>query len=423
MIYTIKLTPRSHPKLEEVYTKAMDELDSFFEISWTRNRPNIILVPDRKTISALRKQETEEWLVGWAGSNGDVYLLNDRNFEKESNHTYSDTEYFALLKHELAHCFTNIVSRNKKPTWLLEGIAIYLSGQTNHKPKLEKFEKFLYFFDNGGKEVYTEAGFAVMFLIKKYGKRKLLTLLKSSEDIKSKEDFAHLFESLYGFALSYENFDVSYERPVDQNQTVKLTILYSVEQEIERVRDTIMKFSWFAEQGYTIERLKLPGGITKDSSDEDIIRAVNEEYSETDYAECATKLQEEWRFVSEEFEKMRNEPAFHLKDEYTVVLTKYGMGGSYDADSSKVIVNITSQLQGGVEGTVAHEIIHMTVQYLIDQYHVRHWRKERWVDLLMERYFPELEKMQNIKEDVSMVDQAFEKFFPDMEAIAKSIGN
>ena len=223
MIYTIELTSRPHSKLEEVYIKAMDELDSFFNIGWTRNRPDIILIPNRKTINALRKEETEEWVVGWA-SNGNVYLLDDGNYDKESNHTYSDTEYFELLKHELVHCFINIVSRSKRPAWLSEGVAIYLSGQTEHRPKPEKFEKFLDFFDTGGREVYTEAGFAVMFLVEKYGKTKLLTLLKSSGDIKSKEDFAHFFESIYGFALSYENFEVSYEQPVDQDETVKLNM-------------------------------------------------------------------------------------------------------------------------------------------------------------------------------------------------------
>jgi hypothetical protein len=30
--------------------------------------------------------------------------------------------------------------------------------------------------------------------------------------------------------------------------------------------------------------------------------------------------------------------------------------------------------------------------------------------------------MQVVKEDVSMVDQAFEKFFPNIDAIAQSVG-
>lgn len=211
---------------------------------------------------------------------------------------------------------------------------------------------------------------------------------------------------------------------MSRDERVKLTTSYNAEQEIQRVRNTIKKFPWYAEQGYAVERIKLPSGITKDSNDEEIVQAINSEYVDADYAERAEKLQKEWLFISEGFEKMKDEPAFHLKDEYTVMLTKYGMGGSYDADTNKVIVNIASRIQGGTEGIVAHEIVHMTIQYLIDQYHVRHWYKERLVNLLMERYFPGLEDTQIKKEreDASVVDQAFEKFFPDIEAIAKAVG-
>lgn len=206
---TYKINKIIHPKLDEIYAKSMEELDSFFKINWKYNRPNLILVPDRKTINSLKGQKTESWVVGWVG-NGIVYLLDDQNFEKESNHKYSDEEYFALLKHELAHCFSNIVSNfSRKPVWLLEGISIYLSGQNKLKTKPKKFEKFIDFFDKGGKEIYSESGFAVLFLVKKYGKRKLLSLLRGSKESESKENFAKLFKSIYGFELSYENFKIT----------------------------------------------------------------------------------------------------------------------------------------------------------------------------------------------------------------------
>lgn len=207
MIY--KINKITHPKLKQVYTSSMEELSQFFQINWKFNRPHIILVPNRKTIDSLKGRKTEDWVVGWA-SNGNVYLLEDKNFEKESNHKYSNEKYFALIKHELAHCFSNIISNfSKKPVWLLEGISIYLSGQNNLKTKPKKFEKFIGFFDKSGKEVYSESGFAVMFLVKKYGKEKLLTLLKESKKSESQESFSNLFKSIYGFELSYANFEAS----------------------------------------------------------------------------------------------------------------------------------------------------------------------------------------------------------------------
>lgn len=196
-----------HSKLEHFYKNSMNKLDSFFELGWKHNRPNLVLIPNRETINNLKGTETEEWLVGWVNENT-VYMLSDKNFETESNHNYSDEEYFSLLKHELAHCFSNIYSEFcKKPIWLLEGISIFLSDQIKCQKKPEKFSKFLEFYEHGGKDVYSEAGFVVEFLVKKHGKEKLLQLLKKAKESNSKEGFANLFKSIYNFELNYENFE------------------------------------------------------------------------------------------------------------------------------------------------------------------------------------------------------------------------
>ncbi len=206
MIFEIK--KNNNLKLDEVYEKSMAELDSFFELGWKYNKPKLILVPDRKTIDFLRGEKTEDWLVGWADGKT-IFMLSDKSYETESNHKYSDYKYFALLKHELAHCFSNVFSDNaKKPVWLLEGICIFLSGQLKLKTKPEKFSKFLEFYENGGEGVYLESGFAVEFLVKSHGKEKLLELLKKTKNTKSQKDFAILFNSIYGFELNHDNFEI-----------------------------------------------------------------------------------------------------------------------------------------------------------------------------------------------------------------------
>jgi len=206
MVFEINKIDNS--KLDKVYEKSMEELDSFFELGWKYNRPNLILVPNRKTIDSLKGKETENWVVGWTSGNT-VYMLSDENYETESNHKYSDEEYFALLKHELAHCFSHIISGFcQKPIWLLEGISIFLSGQLKLRPKPENYSRFIEFHEKGGKGVYSESGFAVEFLVKKYGKEKLLQLLKKAKESNSKKDFADLFKSIYDFELSYDNFEV-----------------------------------------------------------------------------------------------------------------------------------------------------------------------------------------------------------------------
>jgi hypothetical protein len=114
--------------------------------------------------------------------------------------------------------------------------------------------------------------------------------------------------------------------------------------------------------------------------------------------------------------------SFNLKDQYTIVLTKYGSGGSYNSQTGEVIVNIKDREKDLIMGTILHEIVHIGIEHLIESYHITHWRKERLVDLIMEKCFPDLKKTQYIKEDVSTVDRAFKKNFPDMESIAREVG-
>jgi len=208
MVYQIQKINR--PKIEKVYGKAMKELSSFFGINWKYNLPPIILVPDRKVIDSLRGEKTEGWLVGWVDKNK-IYMLDKKDFEKESSHKYSEKEFSARIKHELAHCFSRIASDGVEiPTWLAEGISIFLSNQNIiwSRPKPKKFGIFIESYDAVKKGVYAEAGFAVEFLVKKYGKKKLFFLLKGLKKANTKQKFTKLFKSIYGFDLAYNNFKV-----------------------------------------------------------------------------------------------------------------------------------------------------------------------------------------------------------------------
>lgn len=197
-----------HEKVDGFCERAMEELNSFFPLGWTRYTPRIFLFRDRKEIDEFYGVKTEDWSVGWA-EGGNVFLLCPENYEKESCHKYSEEVYYALLKHELAHLFTDKVANSSKvPTWLDEGIAIYLSGQNKFKNKPKGYKEFLEFYEKHGKGVYYESGFAVEFLVEKRGKGTLLDLLKRTGETNSEMSFARLFEDVYGFGLSYDNFGV-----------------------------------------------------------------------------------------------------------------------------------------------------------------------------------------------------------------------
>jgi len=90
----------------------------------------------------------------------------------------------------------------------MEGVAIYLSDQNKTKKKPNQLQEFLqhYSKNNKNSNVYKESGFAIEFLVKNFGKQKLLKLIKSLKEINSKEEFAKKFKENYGFDLNYKNF-------------------------------------------------------------------------------------------------------------------------------------------------------------------------------------------------------------------------
>jgi len=63
-IFNIKTS--ENEGLEKIYEEAMNELNGFFNMNWVINKPKIIIVDDRKTINALRNEETPRWVVGWS---------------------------------------------------------------------------------------------------------------------------------------------------------------------------------------------------------------------------------------------------------------------------------------------------------------------------------------------------------------------
>ncbi len=181
------ITLNNDKTLLNYYDEIISELNNFFNIEWVNNKPKVFLIDNKDTLNLLSK--SPEWVVGWTFNNN-VYLLHPKNFSEE---------YFvSLLKHELAHAFFNVISQNHtSPSWLYEGVSLYLSGQYKDR-KVELFKSFL---DN--KNVYLESGLAVKLLINYFGKEKLLQLIKQ---LRSKQ-FNNLFKNIYGFNPSYKEFN------------------------------------------------------------------------------------------------------------------------------------------------------------------------------------------------------------------------
>lgn len=196
------------------YKIALEELNQFFGFNWIQNTPKVFIIESRKLFDQLLDRKTEKWLVGCT-PNHSVYLLDRQKFNTETDNSYSDEIYIALLKHELCHLFFSKISHGvHNPNWLDEGISIYLSGQNKLRKKVPtKFNNFLKFYkiDTIDKDsVYDESGFVVETLVKKIGKNKILNLIKSCKIANTKEKFEISFKEIYNFDLNYNSINKLY---------------------------------------------------------------------------------------------------------------------------------------------------------------------------------------------------------------------
>ncbi len=197
-IFRIKVNKEE--ELDSIYAKALEKLNNFFDINWEQNKPKVYIVSDRETAESLRDKKTPSWVVGWSG-NGVVFVLDKDVALKTESTIHDDEDYKMLIIHELAHLYFKIVTGGKThPNWLWEGTSILATGQAEKWKKPLEFKNFL---DN--KDVYSEAGYALLLLVQKFGKEKFIQMLKSYKTYD--EDFSILFKNTYNMELSYITFE------------------------------------------------------------------------------------------------------------------------------------------------------------------------------------------------------------------------
>jgi hypothetical protein len=190
----------------------MRELNDFFGINWNFGTPDFYIINSRKEIDYLQKRKTQPWMIQWAGWNRNIFLLDREKYTTESSHEADSGELFSCrIKHELCHHFIHIFVDSSKlePKWLNEGLSDVLSGSVKLKKRptevshiLETYDKYS---DNGCE--YKEGPFVVEALLDKYGREKMLELLKKAVKVRDNAKFKKIFEVVYGFALNYENIN------------------------------------------------------------------------------------------------------------------------------------------------------------------------------------------------------------------------
>lgn len=204
---------------------------------------------------------------------------------------------------------------------------------------------------------------------------------------------------------------------------IPIEVQYSVDNEVSRIRRTIDKYSWFIENGY---KPRLPQAIKDrlengdDISDDEIKSATEGEYQNEMYQAKANEIRGAWEIESGYFLEKLKTLGRPMVEQYTVFLTKYGTGGSYGYPNL-VQLNLNNTSNRGVLYVTFHEMVHLTIQDLIEKYKIPHWTKERLVDLTMNNFFPDKKRSQRDPENAEEISEIFKKEFPDIEKIIAEI--
>lgn len=221
-----------------------------------------------------------------------------------------------------------------------------------------------------------------------------------------------------------------------QADRIKISIP-SIQQEATSIWRTIRDIQFFEKAGYSV---KLPQDPVIDSllvksrngkfRNDDFSPIYNllesKVYDAKDYQAAIGKVKAEKAQLNTFIQQIESAKTswdwdFKLFDQYEVVFTLYGSGGSYDPDAGTVILFTTPLGQfknyKSPANTIIHEIAHMGMEYsLVQKWKLSHTFKERMVDNFVWAMFREAlpgYKIQN------MGDTQIDPYLKSQEDIGK----
>lgn len=202
-----------------------------------------------------------------------------------------------------------------------------------------------------------------------------------------------------------------------EGPSAELRIDYSREHDIDIVNKTVNELSWLQEQGYSY---RLPARVEAafqrgdTPSPEQVAEAVASEFRIEEYEEISNKIREEWVARKDDFLGKLRGLGLPLQSEYELRLTRYGTLGGYRPPNI-VEANVHDADPRDMLATTFHETIHLVIENEIAARHVDdHWTKERIVDLIFGKFFPDRKELQQDPGHASEIDQIFEQNFPNI---------
>lgn len=211
---------------------------------------------------------------------------------------------------------------------------------------------------------------------------------------------------------------------VNKNESapeIEVVFDYSLDDEIKRVVNTLKKYKWYKENGY---KPKLPKNIEeKFKNDErvnfdDVSIGVSKEFDLSEYREKVLRIQAEFEEIKTDFFEKLKALNLPTQEKYFVGATVYGTGGSYFLPNN---IQLNIKYYKNPSLVIAHEIVHLTIEPLIQEFNIDHWTKERIVNLIMNKFFPDKPTMQRDPANAEKISEIFEAHFPDIRKIIEEV--
>ncbi|MCB9306898.1 MAG: hypothetical protein H6565_09895 [Lewinellaceae bacterium] len=176
--------------------------------------------------------------------------------------------------------------------------------------------------------------------------------------------------------------------------------------ESEYIWNTIRDIKFFEEHNYQVSLPK--GDIIEELKHKSVSENLNNEdyerlekfvkdsvYNKADYQQGYDKIAGELSLINKMIEQIKTSDFnwdFKEFKTYSINLTLYGPGGSYNSDEGSILICTTSTGQfknyDNPSYTIIHEVIHIGIEEaIIAKYHVPHALKERIVDTFVSLNF------------------------------------
>lgn len=157
------------------------------------SRFKIILVYSRKEIDRLWGEKTQNYVAGFAKKKK-IIIFSPEVIEKET--CWEKKDFYTTLVHEINHLFFREIAGAYKPLWLSEGLATYLQGGKKKRRK-KKFKISYNILMKGSKNgflAYENYFSFVYYLIKKYGKKRIIKVLC---EIRQRKKIDNIIKEVY----------------------------------------------------------------------------------------------------------------------------------------------------------------------------------------------------------------------------------